>query len=122
MVTIHLSLLAFFIQFHLDFKGIEEKDHFIGIWQNEEKTIRLQIVYTGLTYDGNRLIGKNGNPGRLTLIQMKRRGKILYGGTYRDYFSQEEHEAKIRLLNDSVFRMKVYDSWFGTRSKWYKTR
>lgn len=120
--------------FHIKLAAIilllsRQADDFKGVWENEDKTVRIEIFLENEAYHG-RLLYADGNIFPKTrhvnanhvLTQMKRKGNVLYGGTYRDHSTQNENEARIRLINDTTFTMKVFNGWFGKHYKWHKVK
>ena len=95
-------------------------DQYIGCWEDDGKTTVLEIYLIENMYNGR--ISTFDKPAikKDILIQMKRKKDILFGGTFYDTESHREYEVRIRLVNDSVFVMKVFSGFFRKRSKWHK--
>lgn len=106
--------------------SVQETDRFAGRWEIEDKTIVMEMYRDDGAYHG-RVVSLNGKApkeeeDRIILIQMQREKDVLFGGTFYSVKDRRESEAKIRLINDSLFVMKVFSGVFRQRCKWHKLR
>lgn len=93
-------------------------DPYMGRWKNENQTAIIEIYTIDNQYHGHAITADDAK--RDLLIQMKREKNVLFGGTFFNAKKRTEHEARIRLINDTVFVMKVFSGIFRKRSKWHK--
>ena len=107
----------------------KQQDDFIGFWEDEKKSLRMEIYYGNDYYQGRIIAIEGKDPDlfregayKIILIQMKRNNNVLYGGTYRDYMTIDENEARVRLVNDSLLRMKVYRGFSGYTVRWHRIK
>jgi len=115
MIKYILGLLLF-----LPLLSAMAQDRFTGNWYNAEDNQIIEIYPQGNTYyarikwANNHLVGEE-----LVLIQMKRKSdSVLYGGTYQDYESKVENEARIKLVDANTFRLRTFDGFFDKVSIW----
>lgn len=122
---IFLKIVACCLVLHSGLLFAQQTDPFLGSWQSEDKTDVMIIHVIGDAYYGRyekldkeklKLIEN-----RYILIQMKRKGNVLFGGTFYNIRRRTENEAKVRLINDSTFVLKEFSGIWRKRSKWHRT-
>lgn len=102
----------------------QQQDHFIGKWENEDRTMIIEIYSEEQLYNGC-IISLTDRKcqaqiDKIILIQMNRNQNILFGGTFIEVGKNSEYEARIKLVNDTTFIMKIYCGLFRQKQKWHK--
>lgn len=105
-------------------KSQSNKDQYIGIWENEEKTIQIEMFKTGSSYSGKISKVTNANyEQKLNVIIINsmifRRKNILYGGTYSNLKTKKEYEIKLKLVSENHFYIKRPHRIFGKKEHWH---
>jgi uncharacterized protein (DUF2147 family) len=106
-------------------KSQESSDKYIGFWENEEKTIQIEIFTTGSSYSGKIIKVTNTNcVQKLNSIiinsMINKRENVLYGGTYADFERKKEYEIKIKLVTENHFFIKRPHRFFNKKEHWHK--
>jgi hypothetical protein len=106
-------------------KSQTNNDRYIGIWENEEKTIQIEMFKIGSSYSGKIINVTNANyVQKLNSIiinsMIHRRKNILYGGTYSNIKAKKEYEIKIKLVTENHFFIKRPHRFFNKKEHWYR--
>jgi uncharacterized protein (DUF2147 family) len=108
-------------------KSQTNEDKYIGIWENETKTIQIEMFKTGNSYSGKIIkvnIEKFKQHLNKTIIitMVYRRENVLYGGTYFDLERQKENEIKLKLITYNHFFIKRPNRIFSKKENWFRIK
>ena len=116
-----ICICCFFLQNALS----QNTDNFIGFWENEEKTITVEIYKLENSYYGKLLkttfkITDQNSYDNLIIQMVKRSEKVLYGGTYVDLSTNKSYEIKIKLKDNNHFFMKRFYRFLNKGYYWHR--
>jgi uncharacterized protein (DUF2147 family) len=101
----------------------QSQDNFIGFWENDEKTINIEIYKLEDSYYGKLIKASSlkfrKQVGSNILIQMKKESdEVLFGGTFFDFEHNKEYEVKLKLIDKNHFYLKRYFRFLNKRHYW----
>ena len=116
-----ICICCFFLQNALS----QNTDNFIGIWQNDKKTITIEIYKLENSYYGKLLKTtfktNNRNQNEDIIVQMKKDSeKVLYGGTYYNSNLNKSYEIKLRSIDYNTFYMKRFYRFLNKGYYWHR--
>ena len=102
--------------------GSSAQNNFIGYWQNEDKTIVMQLYQQNSEYYA-KVIANASETQSIILIQMKKKSdKRLFGGTFYNPILKSENEARLKLTDENTIRMSVLSGLFNNIILWHRVR
>jgi uncharacterized protein (DUF2147 family) len=118
------KIIFIFILGLLGYIKVQAQDNFLGYWANKDRTQIIKIYKEDTNYYGEIIFRKDITlkeiKNKIVLIQMKKKRKMLYGGTYFDYNLNNEYEVKLELDNDKTINFTGFYGILNIYNVWHK--